>query len=445
ISEIDARLSAVATLVEDSYTRNELREELRKVLDIERIATRVSCGSASPRDLKSMEQALRALPRIREILSELENPALRVVYDKIDELTDIFVLIENAITDEPPAITREGGMIKAGYNEEIDKLHGIMSGGNDFLAKIETAEREKTGIKNLKIGYNRVFGYYIEISKSNTAQAPESYVRKQTLANGERYITQELKEMEATILGAKERVIALEIEVYKAVCAEIAAANARVHETSQAIAVLDVLASFATVAVSMGYSRPIITDGNKLIIEDGRHPVVELMLRDAQFVPNDTAMDCGDDRMAVITGPNMAGKSTYMRQVALIVLMAQIGSFVPARYAEIGLVDKIFTRIGASDDLASGQSTFMVEMSEVADIIKNATSKSLILLDEIGRGTSTFDGMAIARAVVEYVANKERIGAKTLFATHYHELTELEGQVSGVKNYNIAAKKHGFD
>ena len=365
------------------------------------------------------------------------------IFRDIDPLEDLFALVDSAIVEEPPFTVREGGMIKPGFHEELDTLHALVTDGKGFLAQIEQREQERTGIKKLKIGYNRVFGYYIEVSNSYKELVPEDYIRKQTLSNCERFITQELKELESKVLGAQERMVQLEYQIFSDVRTRVADELYRVQRTAHAVARLDVLCSFAQTAVSYDYTRPVVDASDRLEITDGRHPVVERMLEDAPFVPNDTALDCKDYRCAIITGPNMAGKSTYMRQVALITLMAQIGSFVPARSAQIGVVDSIFTRVGASDDLAAGQSTFMVEMSEVASILQNATAKSLILLDEIGRGTSTYDGMSIARAVLEFCADSKKLGAKTLFATHYHELTELENQVAGVKNYNIAVKKRG--
>ena len=377
--------------------------------------------------------------------SAFEQSLLRELTGNIDLLEDVRELIEAAIVEEPPVLLRDGGLIRSGYNEEIDTLRDLASGGKGKIAAIEQQEREKTGISKLKIGYNRVFGYYIEVSRSNSDAVPENYIRKQTLANCERYITDELKQLESTVLGAQERLSGLEYDVFIQVRDRVAAEVHRVQRSAQAVAQIDVLCSLADVACDQNYICPIVDFSDKIEIHDGRHPVVEKMLKDSMFIPNDTLLDEGDNRIAIITGPNMAGKSTYMRQVALIAIMAQIGSFVPASSAHIGVVDRVFTRVGASDDLASGQSTFMVEMSEVADILNQATKSSLIILDEIGRGTSTYDGMSIARAVVEYIANKRRIGARTLFATHYHELTALEDLIDGVKNYNIAVKKRGDD
>ncbi len=445
VAEIDCRLDAVEALVREPITREEISETLRSVRDIERLVGRVVYGIANGRDLVAMAKTFCELPGIKEKLSSLSAHFLKNVNEEIDELSDMYKLIDDAIDEEAPVSIREGKIFKAGYSADVDRLRDIVENGTKYLTELALREKEKTGIKNLKIGYNRVFGYYIEVSKSNINDVPEYYIRKQTLANGERYITDELKDLESQILGAKEMVCRLETEMFRELCDEISKNVERIQKTSAALARLDVAVSLASVAARFGYVRPKVTSGAKISIKDGRHPVVERVMKDSLFVPNDAIIDCGDNRMAIITGPNMAGKSTFMRQVALITLMAQIGSFVPAKSAEIGVVDRIFTRIGASDDLASGKSTFMVEMSEVSEIIKKATKKSLIILDEIGRGTSTFDGMAIARAVIEYVSDKDCIGAKTLFATHYHELTELEGKLPGVKNYNIAVKKHGFD
>lgn len=441
--EITRRHSAVEELVENLIIRGELEEALRDVTDFERIMTRIVTGTVNCRDLLGLARGLRALPLVKEQLGRCCAPLLRKLESAIDPLTDCADLIENTIVDDPPLTIREGGIIRKGANEEADRLRDIMDGGSGTIAAIEASEREKTGIRTLKVGFNRVFGYYIEVSKSFIEQVPASYIRKQTLANCERYITQELKELENQVLTAKDRLTALEYRIFTELREQLAAQAARVQQTASAVAAADVLCSLAAVAVRRGYCRPEITLGSEISIADGRHPVVEAVLKDALFVPNDTELGAHDNRVAIITGPNMAGKSTYMRQVALIVLMAQMGSFVPARSAKIGLVDRVFTRIGASDDLASGQSTFMVEMAEVASILKYATSRSLLILDEIGRGTSTYDGMAIARAVLEYAANPKRLGAKTLFATHYHELSTMEEKLTNVKNYNIAVKKRG--
>lgn len=445
INEIQRRHTAVEDLVNSTIVRGELTQALGEVSDLERVMTRIVTGSANCRDLLALANGCRALPGIKAQLARLDAPILKKLNESIDPLTDCAQQIETTLVDEPPLTLREGGMIRPGASEEADRLRDIMSGGSGTIAAVEASERERTGIRSLKIGYNRVFGYYIEISKTFADQVPPEYIRKQTLANCERYITQELKELETQVLTAKDRLVALEYQIFTQLREHLAAQACRVQASAAAVAAADCLCSLANVAVQRGYCRPEMTMGSELEIRDGRHPVVEVMLKDALFVPNDTSLGCDERQVAIITGPNMAGKSTYMRQVALIVLMAQMGSFVPARSARIGLVDRVFTRIGASDDLASGQSTFMVEMSEVASILKYATGKSLLILDEIGRGTSTYDGMSIARAVLEYVANPKRLGAKTLFATHYHELSTIESQLSNVKNYNIAVKKRGSD
>lgn len=441
--EITRRHSAVEELVDSVIIRGELEEALRDVTDLERVMTRIVTGTVNCRDLLGLARGFRALPEVKHQLSKMESPLLRKLEQAIDPLSDCADLIENTIVDEPPLTVREGGIIRPGANEEADKLRNIMDGGKDIILAIEASEREKTGIRTLKVGFNRVFGYYIEVSKSFMDQVPSHYIRKQTLANCERYITQELKELENQVLTAKDRLTALEYQIFTTLREHLAQQAARVQLTAAAVAAADTLCSLAAVAVQRGYCRPEITLGREITITDGRHPVVEAMLKDSLFVPNDTHLGSDDNQVSIITGPNMAGKSTYMRQVALIVLMAQMGSFVPARSAKIGLVDRVFTRIGASDDLASGQSTFMVEMAEVASILKYATARSLLILDEIGRGTSTYDGMAIARAVLEYAANPKRLGAKTLFATHYHELSTMEQKLPNVKNYNIAVKKRG--
>ena len=440
--EIERRHSAVENFVEDPIRRGELTEVLRDVTDLERIMTRIVTGTVNARDLLGLARGLRALPAVKQLLNDVKSPLLSKLEQSIDPLTDCADLIEQTIVDEPPLTIREGGIIREGASEEADRLRSIMNGGSDMLISIEAAEREKTGIRTLKVSYNRVFGYYIEVSKSFIDQVPGHYIRKQTLANCERYITQELKELEDQVLGAKDRLTALEYQIFTQLREHLAQQSGRVQQAAAAVAAVDSLCSLATVATQRGYCRPQITLDNEISITDGRHPVVEVMLKDTLFVPNDTHLGSRDNQVSIITGPNMAGKSTYMRQVALIVLMAQMGSFVPARSAKIGLVDRVFTRIGASDDLGSGQSTFMVEMAEVASILKYATAKSLLILDEIGRGTSTYDGMAIARAVLEYAAGK-KLGAKTLFATHYHELSTIENELSNVKNYNIAVKKRG--
>ena len=441
--EISRRHTAVEELVDATIIRGELEEALRDVSDLERVMTRICTGTVNCRDLLGLARGFRALPEVKAQLQKCESPLLRRLEQQIDDLQDCAELIENTIVDEPPLTVREGGIIRKGANTEADRLRDIMEGGSGTIAAIEAAEKERTGIRTLKVGFNRVFGYYIEVSKSFMDQVPGHYIRKQTLANCERYITQELKELENQVLTAKGRLTALEYQIFQNLREHLAEQAARVQQTAAAVAATDALCSLATVAVQRGYCRPEITLGNEISIDSGRHPVVEVMLKDSLFVPNDTKLGAADNTVAIITGPNMAGKSTYMRQVALIVLMAQMGSFVPARCAKIGLVDRVFTRIGASDDLASGQSTFMVEMAEVATILKYATSRSLLILDEIGRGTSTYDGMSIARAVLEYAANPKKLGAKTLFATHYHELSTMEDKLSNVKNYNIAVKKRG--
>ena len=442
-AQIGRRLSAVDELVNATICRSELVEALKDVTDLERMMARVVTGSANARDLLGLARGFRALPAVKEQLSQLDASLLQTLNQEIDPLTDCADLIESTLVDEPPLTIREGNLIRKGANEEVDHLRDIMDGGSGTILAIEAEEREKTGIRTLKVGFNRVFGYYIEVSKSFIEQVPEHYIRKQTLANCERYITQELKDLENQVLTAKDRLTALEYQIFTQLREQIAAQSARTQISANAVAAADALCSLATVAVKNNYCRPDITLDNEISITDGRHPVVEKMLKDSLFVPNDTFLGACDNQVSIITGPNMAGKSTYMRQVALIVLMAQMGSFVPARSARIGLVDRVFTRIGASDDLGSGQSTFMVEMAEVATILKYATAKSLLILDEIGRGTSTYDGMSIARAVLEYAASNRHLGAKTLFATHYHELSAIEDELPNVKNYNIAVKKRG--
>nr|MDD5836894.1 DNA mismatch repair protein MutS [Eubacteriales bacterium] len=443
VSQISRRQNAVAELVDNSMLRDEIKELLTGVNDIERLLSRIAYSTANAKELRSLCTTVQRLPAIKSLLEGAGSSMLRSIYDGIDTLQDVYELINNAIVDEPPFSVREGGMIKAGYNEEIDSLHDIMNNGTSILTEIENREKEATGIPKLKVSYNKVFGYFIEVTNSYKHLVPETYIRKQTLTNCERYITQELKDLEGKVLGAKDRCVALEYETFCAVRSSVAGEVERIQKTAKALATLDSLASLAQVAFNNNYCCPQITTDGTLDIKDGRHPVVEALLNDTPFVPNDTLLDCSNNLCSIITGPNMAGKSTYMRQTALIVLMAQIGSFVPARSARISVCDAIFTRVGASDDLATGQSTFMVEMNEVSTILKNATDKSLIILDEIGRGTSTFDGMSIARAVLEYVVKK--IGAKTLFATHYHELTAMEGMLKGVNNYSIAVKKRGDD
>lgn len=445
ITKITKRQNAVGELADSPMLRDSVRDALTGINDIERLMTRIAYGTANAKELKSLQATIEKLPCLKSALSHTSSGLLKEIYSHIDLLEDVRELIDNSIVDEPPFSVREGGMIKAGYNDELDALKSIMTDGAGVIASIENEQRELTGIPKLKVGYNRVFGYYIEVSNSYKEMVPETYIRKQTLTNCERFITQELKDLEGKIIGAKDRSIALEYEIFSSVRDTISAEVKRIQSTAKALAVLDVLASFAQVAVNNNYVCPVISNDGVIEIKDGRHPVVEALLDGAPFVPNDTLLDLEDNRCSIITGPNMAGKSTYMRQIALITLMAQIGSFVPAKSAKISIVDAIFTRVGASDDLATGQSTFMVEMNEVAEILKNATSSSLIILDEIGRGTSTFDGMSIARAVLEYVCKKRTLGAKALFATHYHELTDMEGLLDGVKNYSVAVKKRGDD
>ena len=445
VSLISKRQNAVGELFDRPEMRDKVRSALIGISDIERLMTRIAYSTANAKELKSLQATLEKLPEIKALVSDASTALLKEINSNIDLLTDVKELIETAISDEPPFTVREGGMIKDGYNAEIDELKSIINDGASIIASIEARQREETGIPKLKVGYNRVFGYYIEVTNSYKDMVPDTYIRKQTLTNCERYITQELKELEGKILGAKDRVIALEYEVFCKVRNEVSAEVVRIQKTAKALAMLDTLASLAEVAVTNNYVCPHINNNGVIDIKDGRHPVVEALMNGGIFVPNDTSLNKDDNRCMIITGPNMAGKSTYMRQIALIVLLAQVGSFVPARSAEIGIVDAIFTRVGASDDLASGRSTFMVEMSEVAAILKNATQNSLIILDEIGRGTSTFDGMSIARAVLEFVCKKKTLGAKTLFATHYHELTAMEGMLDGVSNYSIAVKKRGDD
>lgn len=442
---ISRRLNAVDELLGEPVKLKNFTEEMSGIYDLERLMTRVVYNTANAKELLSLKTTLEPLPKIREMLSDSRSALLREICEDMDLLEDVRELVTDAIREDAPFSVREGGMIADGFNAELDELREIVKGGKSYLSTLEQKEQEATGIKKLKIGYNRVFGYYYEVSNSFKELVPDTYIRKQTLTNCERYITEELKELESKVLGAQERIVSLEYEVFCAVRKKIAAQYERTRKTAKAVATLDTLCSLATVAAANHYTRPEINDSGVISITEGRHPVIEKMLDGAPFVPNDTLLDNGENRTAIITGPNMAGKSTYMRQVALIVLLAQMGSFVPAKAASIGLCDSIFTRVGASDDLAAGQSTFMVEMREVAEILENATSKSLIILDEIGRGTSTYDGMSIARAVLEFTADRKKLGAKTLFATHYHELTELENTVEGVKNYNIAVKKRGDD
>lgn len=443
--DIEERLDAVAELKDQAISREEIREYLSSVYDLERLMCKITYQSANPRDLIAFERSLSMLPHIRCILQDMSSTLLKELYQELDPLEDLCALIQKAIVDDPPIAMKEGGIIKDGYHEEVDRLRTAKSKGKEWLARLEEQEREKTGIKNLRIRYNKVFGYYLEVTNSFKNLVPDYYTRKQTLANAERYIIPELKELEDTILGAEDKLYALEYELYSEVRDAIAAEVLRIQKTAKAVAQIDAFASLALTAEHNQYVRPKINEKGTIDIRDGRHPVVEKMIPSEMFIANDTYLDDKKNRISVITGPNMAGKSTYMRQTALIVLMAQIGSFVPASSANIGLVDRIFTRVGASDDLASGQSTFMVEMTEVANILRNATSKSLLILDEIGRGTSTFDGLSIAWAVIEHISNSKLLGAKTLFATHYHELTELEGKISNVNNYCIAVKEKGDD
>ena len=445
VSAINNRQSAVEELVNNNMLRLDIMDALSGIFDIERLMTRIVYGSAHGRELRSLAAALQKLPQLSELVADCSAKYLKKVYKEIDLLEDIYNLIDSAIVEEPPFSVREGGMIKKGYNPDLDILLTDMNDSKGILARIEAEQREKTGIPKLRVGYNKVFGYYIEVTNSYKDLVPETYIRKQTLTNCERYITQDLKDIEGRILGAKDRSVAMEYTLFDEVRKTVANNLERIQKTAKAIAVLDVLVSLANVAADNRYVRPDVNLSTVIRLKDSRHPVVEALLNDTPFVPNDVYLDSAGERVAIITGPNMAGKSTYMRQVALIVLMAQMGSFVPASSATIGVVDSIFTRVGASDDLASGQSTFMVEMSEVANIVKSATSKSLLILDEIGRGTSTFDGMSIARAVLEYCADRKKLGAKTLFATHYHELTVMQDLLDGVKNYSIAVKKRGDD
>ena len=443
--KITARQDAVEELYNDMITREEIREYLNAVYDLERLVTRISYRTANPRDLIAFKTSLGMIPPVKQLLSQAKSAELKEIDERMDCLEDIYDLIEKSIQDEPPIMIREGGMIKEGYNEDVDKFRLSRTEGKTWLAELEAREKEKTGIKNLRVRYNKVFGYYLEVTNSYKELVPEDWTRKQTLANAERYITPELKELEDMILGAEDKLAALEYDLYCEVRDSIGEQVVRIQETAKAIAHLDVLASLACVAQSNDYVRPSINTKGVIDIQGGRHPVVEKMNNNQMFIDNDTYLDNKNHRISIITGPNMAGKSTYMRQSALIVLMAQIGSFVPAKSANIGIVDRIFTRVGASDDLASGQSTFMVEMTEVANILRNATSRSLLIMDEIGRGTSTFDGLSIAWAVVEHISNPKLLGAKTLFATHYHELTELEGKLDSVNNYCIAVREQGDD
>ena len=443
--EINRRLEALEELNKSPMLRDEIREYLNPIYDLERLISRISYQSANPRDLVAFASSLEMLPHIRQIVKDFKTPLLTELYEDMDPLEDIAALIKSAIVEEPPLAQKDGGIIREGYHEDVDKFRRSRTDGKKWLTELEAREKERTGIKNLKIKYNRVFGYSLEVTNSFKELVPENYIRKQTLTNAERYITQELKDLEDLILGAEDKLYALEYELFCEVRDKVGAEVVRIQKTAKAVAALDVFASLALVAQRNNYVRPKINESGVLDIKNGRHPVVEQMIEHDMFIANDTYLDNQKKRVSIITGPNMAGKSTYMRQTALIVLMAQIGSFVPADKANIGIVDRIFTRVGASDDLASGQSTFMVEMTEVANILRNATAKSLLILDEIGRGTSTFDGLAIAWAVIEHISDTKLCGAKTLFATHYHELTELEGKISGVNNYCIAVKEKGDD
>lgn len=443
--EIEGRLDAIEELMQRAIDREELREYLNPVYDLERLLTRITYQSANPRDLTAFKSSIGMIPHIRRILLELQSKEIQGICEDMDTLEDLYTLIDAAIEEEPPIKVREGGIIKDGYHEEIDRLREAKSQGKNWLAELEAKEREKTGIKNLKIKFNKVFGYYLEVTNSFKDLVPDYYTRKQTLTNAERYITPELKEMEDMILGAEDKLVQLEYELFRELREQIAKNVVRIQKTAKALAKIDVFASLALISEQNHYCRPSLNQNGRIDIKNGRHPVVEKMINNDMFIANDTYLDNQKNRISVITGPNMAGKSTYMRQTALIVLMAQIGCFVPAETADIGIVDRIFTRVGASDDLASGQSTFMVEMTEVANILRNATGNSLLILDEIGRGTSTFDGLSIAWAVVEHISNPKLLGAKTLFATHYHELTELEGKLDNVNNYCIAVKEKGDD
>ncbi len=443
--EINKRLNSVKELKESLMLRGDIIDSLKKVYDIERLAGKMAYGNANARDMITLKNSLYKLPEVKSSLKECKSDLLKELYENLDELQDIYELIEKSIIEDPPMTIKEGGIIKLGYDDEIDRLKKATIEGKNWIIKLEAKEKEKTGIKNLKVGFNKVFGYYLEVTKSYLNQVPDYFIRKQTLTNAERYITDELKKLENEILGAEEKVVNLEYNEFTKIREKIADNVKRLQKASEIVSTLDVLTSFAQVAEDMNYCMPEVNNYGTIDIKNGRHPVIEKILGAGEFVENDTYLDKGENRLSIITGPNMAGKSTYMRQVALITLMAQIGSFVPASEAKIGVVDKIFTRVGASDDLSMGQSTFMVEMMEVASILKEATSNSLVILDEIGRGTSTYDGLSIAWAVAEYIANKEKCGAKTLFATHYHELTELENKIEGVKNYSIAVKEKGED
>ena len=445
VNRINERLDSVEELKDNIVLRGDITELLKKVYDIERLAGKISYGNANARDMISLKNSIENLPELKRVLENTSSKLLKELYEKLDVLSDIYELIDKSIVEEPPISVKEGGIIKKGYNEEIDEYRAASTDGKKWIIELEAKEKEATGIKNLKIGYTKVFGYYFEVTKSFLNMVPDRFIRKQTLTGAERYITEDLKKIEDKILGAEERITSLEYEEFTNVRNIIASNIERMQRSANAIANIDVLATFATVSENNNYIRPDVNDGDVIDIKDGRHPVIEKMLDNGEFVENDTHLDCNETRVAIITGPNMAGKSTYMRQVAIIVLMAQIGCFVPASSAQIGIVDKIFTRVGASDDLSSGQSTFMVEMNEVSNILKNATPKSLVILDEIGRGTSTYDGLSIAWAVAEYIADKNKLGCKTLFATHYHELLELEEKSEGIKNFQVEVKEKGED
>ena len=442
VDDINERLDGVEEFVNSYIIRAEVREILESVYDIERLTGKLALGNANPKDLVTLKNSLGQIPSLRDVLKNVSSRLMATCFNNLDPMEDLYELLDKAIVDDPPALLKDGGVIKDGYDPMVDKYRRASVEGKDWIANLEASEREKTGIKNLKIGFNRVFGYYIEVTKSYLSQVPEDYIRKQTLANSERYITPELKEIEENILGAEENLLKLEAQLFQDIREMAAQRIPRLKILADAISTIDVISNLAEVADRENYCRPVVNDSDRIDIKDSRHPVVEKMLEES-FVPNDVYLDKDENRHLIITGPNMAGKSTYMRQTALNVLMAQIGSFIPAREATIGICDKIFTRVGASDDLASGQSTFMVEMMEVTNILKNATPNSLLILDEIGRGTSTFDGLSIAWAVIEHVSDKNQLGARTMFATHYHELTELEGKIEGVKNYCVDVKKNG--
>ena len=445
VNEINNRLDSVKELKDSQMLKGEIIDCLKKVYDIERLIGKIAYKNANGRDLISLKNSLGQLPELKVVLSKCNSKMLKILSKELDELKDVYNLIEASIVEEPPISVKEGGLIKIGYNEEIDQYKTATTDGKKWIVELEAKEKEETGIKNLKVGYNKVFGYYFEVTKSYLSQVPDRYIRKQTLTGAERYITEELKDLEEKTVGAQEKLVDLEYNVFQEIRASIANQIQRIQKTANVVSTLDVLTSFATVALDLNYCMPIVDNSGEINIKEGRHPVIEKMLPAGSFIENDTYLNKESDRLSIITGPNMAGKSTYMRQVALVTLMAQIGSFVPASYAKIGVVDKIFTRVGASDDLSMGQSTFMVEMIEVANILKDATNNSLVILDEIGRGTSTYDGLSIAWAVAEYIANKEKCGAKTLFATHYHELIELADKKEGIKNYSIAIKEKGED